>query len=111
MEYASGLIKLKPNSEDKVTLWRDTISKRLDEAAKTLQDEETQIESWFTVEINGDKYLLWYLRATSIQKVFEVSMQLKHPIDQFHYEIMEQITAENGNIQATPLIDIPREHS
>lgn len=111
MEYASGLIKLKPNTEDKVNLWRETISKRLDEAAATLQDEETQIESWFTIEIAGDKYLLWYLRATSIQKVFEVSMQLKHPIDQFHYDLMAQITADNGNIRATPLIDIPREFS
>ncbi|WDE06308.1 hypothetical protein SG34_005120 [Thalassomonas viridans] len=109
MEYASGLIKLKPGTEHKVELWRETIASRLDEAVATLQDEEVQIESWFKIEINGDKYLLWYLRAKSIKRVFEISMQLKHPIDQFHYDLMAEITAEGGNISAQPLIDIPRD--
>ena len=108
MEYASGLIKLKPGTEDKVDEWRSTIASRLNEAAATLRDEEVQIESWFKVELNGEKYLLWYLRAKSIRRVFEVSMQLKHPIDKFHYELMAEITSENGNILAEPLIDIPR---
>ena len=108
MEYASGLIKLKLETEDKVEEWRNTISSRLNEAAATLQDEDVQIESWFKVEIEGRKYLLWYLRAKSIQRVFEISMKLNHPIDKFHYELMAEITAENGNILAEQLIDIPR---
>jgi len=109
MEYASGLIELKPNTDIKVEQWKSVIASRLDEAAATLQDEQVQIESWFKVEIDNKKYLLWYLRAKSIQRVFEVSMKLKHPIDKFHYELMAEITATNGNILATPLIDIPRE--
>ena len=109
MEYASGLIKLKTGTEDKVEEWRSTIASRLNEAAKTLQDEEVQIESWFKVSIQGENYLLWYLRAKSIQRVFEVSMKLNHPIDKFHYELMNEITQDNGNILAKPLIDIPRE--
>jgi hypothetical protein len=108
MEYASGLIKLKPDTEGKVDEWKNTISARLNEAAATLQDEEVQIESWFKVEIDGCKYLLWYLRAKSIKRVFEISMELKHPIDKFHYGLMAEITAENGNILAEPLIDMPR---
>jgi len=108
MEYASGLIKLKPDTEGKVDEWKNTISARLNEAAATLQDEEVQIESWFKVEIDGCKYLLWYLRAKSIKRVFEISMELKHPIDKFHYGLMAEITAETGNILAEPLIDMPR---
>ncbi len=107
MEYASGLIKLKPNSEAKVEQWRSVIASTLDEASATLKDEQVQIESWFQVEIEGQQYLLWYLRATSIKRVFELSMQLKHPIDQFHYELMAEITADNGNILASPLLDMP----
>jgi Family of unknown function (DUF6176) len=106
MEYASGLIKLKPESEEKVDEWRSTIASRLDEAAATLKDEDVQVESWFTIEIGGEKYLLWYLRARSIKRVFEVSQLLKHPIDKFHYEMMSAITATN--IIAKPLIDMPR---
>jgi hypothetical protein len=78
----------------------------LDEAAATLRDEDVQVESWLTIEISGEKYLLWYLRAKSIKRVFEVSQQLKHPIDKFHYEIMVAIT--ETNIFAKPLIDMPR---
>lgn len=106
MEYASGLIKLKPGSEGKVEEWRSKIASRLDEAAATLRDEDVHVESWFSMEFNGDKYLLWYLRAKSIKRVFEVSQKLKHPIDKFHYGLMAEITAEN--IAAVPLIDIQR---
>jgi hypothetical protein len=52
------------------------------------------------------KYLLWYLRAKSIQRVFEVSQKLTHPIDKFHHDLMAEITA--ANIFAVPLIDISR---
>ncbi len=106
MEYASGLIKLKPGSEAKVEEWRSTIASRLEEAAATLKDEDVHVESWFTVEIGGEKYLLWYMRAKSIKRVFEVSQKLKHPIDKFHYDLMAEITA--ANIFAVPLIDMPR---
>jgi len=35
--------------------------------------EGAEIESWFRVKIDGQDYLLWYMRAESMQKVFEVS--------------------------------------
>jgi Family of unknown function (DUF6176) len=35
------------------------LASRLDEAAATLKDEDVHVESWFTTEINGEKYLLW----------------------------------------------------
>jgi Family of unknown function (DUF6176) len=55
MEYASGLIRLKPGSEQMVEKWRSTIASRLEEAAATLKDEDVQVESWFTFEIGGEK--------------------------------------------------------
>ena len=105
MEYASGLIRLSgvPNAE---LTSGAALASRLDEAAATLKDEEVHVESWFTVDIDGTKYLLWYLRAKSIKRVFEVSQRLKHPIDKFHYDVMAEITA--ANVLAVPLIDIPR---
>ena len=104
MEYAAALVKLNPGSEEKLELWRSTIASRLDEAAATLKDEDVKVESYFTMDIAGETYLLWYLRAKSIRRVFEVSAQLKHPIDRFHYEMMTAITA--SVTMAKPLIDI-----
>jgi hypothetical protein len=60
----------------------------------------------FDIDPNGEKYLLWYMRAKSTTRVFKVSQKLKHPIDTFHYHLMAEITA--ANIFAVPLIDIPR---
>jgi hypothetical protein len=33
------------------------------------------------------------MRAESMQKVFEMSRTLKHPIDRYHYDLMDSITA------------------
>ena len=106
MEVAAGLIKLNPDSGSKVNEWRDTMKSRMDEALATLVHEGAQIESWFRVKIDGQDYLLWYMRAESMNKVFEVSRAFKHPIDRYHYDLMDSITAPNGNIAAKPLLDL-----
>jgi hypothetical protein len=106
MEVAAGLIKLKPDSGSKVDEWRDPMTSRLDEALATLVNEGVQIESWFRIKIEGQDYLLWYMRADSMKEVFEVSQTFKHPIDKYHYETMASITAPDGNIVAKPLLDL-----
>jgi hypothetical protein len=106
MEIASGLIKLKPGSGEKVEEWHKTITSRIEEAAATLQDEGVEIESWFKIEIDGQDFLLWYMRAESIKRAFEISQTLKHPIDKFHYELMAEIMETNGNILAQPILDL-----
>jgi hypothetical protein len=73
MEMAAGLIKLNPDSNSKVDEWRDTMKSRMDEALATLVHEGAEIESWFRIKIEGQDYLLWYMRAESMKKVFEVS--------------------------------------
>jgi len=105
MEIASGLIKLKPDSDQKIEEWRETMTTRIDEALATLEHEGVEIESWFRIKIENNEYLLWYMRAESIQKAFEVSQTFKHPIDKFHYELMESITEFNGVTLAEPLYD------
>ena len=106
MEIATGLIKLKDNSEGKVDEWRETMSNRPEEAIATLKHEGVEVESWFKIEMEGQPYLLWYMRAESIKKAFEVSQTFKHPIDKYHYELMASITAPNGNIFGKPILDL-----
>lgn len=106
MEVAAGLIKLNPDSNSKVDEWRDTMKSRIDEALATLVHEGAEVESWFRVKIDGQDYLLWYMRAESIKKVFELSQTFKHPIDRYHYDLMASITAPEGNIVAKPLLDL-----
>lgn len=51
---------------------------------------------------NDDK---WY----SIKRTFEVSMELRHSIDQLYDELMVEITTGNGSVLVESLIDMPRE--
>ena len=64
-------------------IWRDTMKSRIEEALATLVHEGAEIESWFRIKIEGQDYLLWYMRAESMKKVFEVSRTFKHPIDTY----------------------------
>jgi hypothetical protein len=100
------VIKLKPDSSAKVEEWRQTMLDRMDEALATLVHEGMEIEPWFRIKIDGQDYLLWYMRAESIKRAFEVSQTFKHPIDKYHYELMASITAIDGNIVAKPLLNL-----
>ncbi|MEM7097892.1 MAG: DUF6176 family protein [Pseudomonadota bacterium] len=107
MEIAAGLIKVNLGAEGLVADWAKTIRERVDEALLTLRDEGVEIESWFELELAGDKYLLWYMRAASIERIWSAFAQSEHDIDHFHLETMTAISAEN--ISATPLVDLSPE--
>ncbi len=106
MDIAAGLIKLKPGSGPSVEAWRDMLQQRREEAVATLVDEGVEIESWFEISIDGEDYLLWYMRAHSIEKVWEVASCSQHEIDAYHFSTMRRITAEGGNLPAVPLFDM-----
>jgi hypothetical protein len=110
METAAGLIKLKPETKVTVEDWKATLRERADETIATLKDEGVTIESWFEVEISGESYLLWYMRAESISKVWEIAMKSKHDIDAYHFKVMADITAPDGEIQAIPILDLCNEN-
>lgn len=109
METAAGLIKLKPDSSDIVGEWRTTLETRRAEALQTLRDEGVSIESWFHVEIEGEPYLLWYMRAESIQRVWEIAEKSKHDIDAYHFKVMSQIS--HSHTETTPLLDLSTDGS
>ena len=104
METAAGLIKLKPNTGETVEQWRSTIEARRAEALQTLRDEGVSIESWFQLEIAGEPYLLWYMRADSIAQVWEIAAKSQYDIDAYHFQIMSSIT--QCQIEATPIVDM-----
>ena len=85
METAAGLIKLRPNSKKTVNNWKKVLQERRDKVIATLRDEGVKVESWFEVQIAGEYYLLWYMCAESIEKVWEMAMKSEHDIDAYHF--------------------------
>lgn len=91
MEYASGLIKLKPGSEDRLEHWVSTISNRRSEVIETLHHEDVSLETWFQLKIENDSYLLWYMKAKSIEHAQKVFLSSTRKIDLFHLETLQMV--------------------
>ena len=104
MEVASGLIKLRSGAEQAQGEWQATMSSRVDEVMQSLKAEGVQLESWFKVELAGESYLLWYMRAESLQKAVEMFQQSTKAIDLFHFQALSDIAVEGGHIKAELLL-------
>ena len=103
MEVGAVLIKLKANSMADVEVWQREIQQRKAEAIQTLQTEGVTVESWFQLELNGDDYLLAYMRAKDIAHAQQVARNSTFDIDQVHRQfklLWEQV------IPAQLLVDL-----
>ena len=88
MESAAGLLKLKPGYEKNLEDWRETLNSRKAEVLETLRREHVDLECWFQTEINGEPYLLWFIRVESLARAREIFANSKLEIDIFHMEKM-----------------------
>ena len=109
MEIAAGLIEIKEGTEQVVASWRDTLASRRAEVLQALRNEGVEIESWFEVEISGRRFLLWYMRAESMDKAWEIFKNSSDDIDMFHRETLGSIAREA--IAAKSLLDFCLEES
>lgn len=84
MDVGAVLIKLKPNVLDHVDSWKNELNERKQEAIETLRAENVSIESWFHVSLQGQDYLIAYMRAEDIARAQEIGRNSQFPIDQVH---------------------------
>lgn len=103
MDIGAVLIKLKPNTLDRVDSWKNELNQRKQEAIETLRAEHVFIESWFHVALDGQDYLIAYMRAEDIARAQEIGKKSQFPIDQIHKSFKQNW--ENV-IPATLLVDL-----
>ncbi|OEY92078.1 hypothetical protein BJD20_09230 [Acinetobacter proteolyticus] len=89
MDVGAVLIKLKANRQAEVEAWQQEIQQRKVEAIQTLQTEGVTIESWFQLELNGDHYLLAYMRAKDIAYAQQAARNSRFEIDQVHRQFKQ----------------------
>ena len=89
MDVGAVLIKLKPNMQARVEAWQQEIQLRKAEAIQTLQAEGVTVESWFQLELNGDRYFLAYMRAKDIAHAQQVARNSCFDIDQVHRQFKQ----------------------
>lgn len=84
MDVGSVLIKLKSDSMEQVEAWRSEIERRKAEAVETLKAEGVTVESWFHLELNGEQFLIAYMRAHDIAHAQKVGRESTLDIDRVH---------------------------
>ncbi len=84
MDVGAVVIKLKPNAVDRVEAWKNELNERKHEAIETLRAEGVYVESWFQVSLEGQNYLIAYMRAEDIARAQAIGRKSQFPIDQVH---------------------------
>ncbi|NKG35591.1 DUF6176 family protein [Acinetobacter junii] len=103
MDVGAVLIKLKQNTLANVDAWKIEIEQRKDEAIQTLQAEGVTIESWFHLELDGNNYLIAYIRSHDIGHAQQVARNSSFEIDKVHKQFKQNW---ERIIPATLLVDL-----
>jgi len=109
VEVLARIIKLKPESGPKVEDWAQTINSRREEAIQTIRDEGIEVESWFSFAIEGEDYLLCYVRSESLERAKEIYEQSSHAIDEYHQNFKDEVFLRDQITEARLLVDLTAE--
>lgn len=89
MDVGAVLIQLKPDSLSNIEAWKDELNARKAEALETLQAEGVHVESWFHLQLEGQDYLIAYMRADDIARAQQIGRTSPFPIDQVHKQFKQ----------------------
>lgn len=106
MDVVAKMIKLKPDSSDKIVKWQSELNRLRDEVIQSIMNEGVQVESWFQTEINGEPYLLAYSRAADFQKAGQVAAKSELEVDKIHRQFKVDTWEREGSIDFQLLVDI-----
>lgn len=84
VDVGAVLIQLKPDVLGNIDAWKMTLNARKEEAVETLKAEGVFVESWFHVVIEGQDYLIAYMRAEDIARAQQIGRESHFPIDAVH---------------------------
>jgi hypothetical protein len=91
METRCVRLRLRPGSLERVREWATELNARSDEVLATLRDERVAIESAFLERTSDGDFLVYYMRAESIEGAREAVSRSQHPIDVYHRAFMQQV--------------------
>ena len=99
-------IRLHPGSLERVREWAAEINRRSDEALATLRDERVVVESVFLESGDEGDFLIYYMKAGSIEGAQAVANNSKHAIDEYHRRFMREVCASGRKLEL--LVDLDR---
>ena len=89
METQCLKIKLKEGMRDRVRVWCKSLANH-PELDEVLKKETVVVESLFLEEGKEGDYLLFYLKAQSLQQANEFLTPVQHPLNKMSQEFMQE---------------------
>ena len=86
MQTTCVKVRLKPGSIDRVRAWAAELNRRGDDVLATLRDERVVVESAFLDQTSEGDFLIYYMKARSLEEARQVAKRSQHQIDAFHDE-------------------------
>jgi len=84
METMCVKVRLKPDSIDRVRTWAAELNRRRNEVLETLRDEQVIVESVFLDQTSDGDFLIYYLKARSLEEARQAVHLSQHEIDEYH---------------------------
>jgi hypothetical protein len=109
METGCVKIRLRPGSLERVREWAAEINGRRDEVLATLADERVVAESAFLGKDGDGDFLIYYMKAESLEGAMETFRKSTHAIDEYHRRFQQDTFGEWETLEL--LIDFDRPES
>jgi dihydroorotase len=106
MEVICIKTKIKKELLGEVRTWFQTLKERMNETLESLENEGVFVESVFLDMQGADLYIIYYMKAENISRVYDVFSNSKLAIDSYHKECWKKYC--EGRVVLEELLDIDR---
>ena len=69
-------------------MWAAELKRRSDDVLATLRDERVVVESVFLDETSEGAFLVYYMKAQSLEEAGQTAQRSQHEIDAYHAEFI-----------------------
>lgn len=78
--------------------WAREIREREEEAVETLREEGMHAETAFVEHTDEGDFLVYYMKADDIERVYEAYENSSHAIDREHKRVMREVLEDGENV-------------
>ncbi len=89
--------EVKPDKVTQLREWMATVQDRNTETLETLQDEGVYTETTFLEETASGTFLVTYIEAEDLERVWKTFEESTHEIDREHKEVMRDCLEDPKN--------------
>ncbi|WP_459192176.1 DUF6176 family protein [Halosimplex sp. J119] len=90
--------RVQEDKVDRLKEWMAEVRDRRNEAEETLRDEGMLTESAFLERTDDGPYLVYYMEAEDIDRVWDQYEDSNHDIDREHKRVMQEVLEDDRNV-------------